>query len=160
MNTAKSSEYLKILSRLSVFQGLDDAELQQVASFTQKEKFGAGEIVFEDASHGVDLYVVLSGKVNVQIESIIPNELLFLSTIRPGEIFGEFALVDEEPRSATALCTMDSEMLIVNGHELNQLFQENYHIGYIVIKNIARTISSRIRRTNRMLLSAIRNRAK
>jgi CRP/FNR family transcriptional regulator, cyclic AMP receptor protein len=147
---------VKILSGLKIFQGISKKEIDLIAKITIRESFNKEELIFEDSTPGQDLYVIISGKVKITIESITPNESVILKIVQPGEILGEFALIDLEPRSATAICLEKTDMLIINGKQLHQLFEKNNHLGYIAMKNIAGIVCERIRRMNRMLLTSLR----
>lgn len=147
-----------ILADLKIFQGLDQHEIKQIAQMCGKEQFKSGEIIFEDKTKGCDLYIVLSGRVNILIESIVPHEFFPLTTIKSGEILGEFSLIDSEPRSASAVCLEDSQLLVFDGSRMNEMLENNHRIGFIIMRNIARVICERIRRTNRRLLNALRYR--
>jgi len=147
------------LSEVEAFRGLSPEELEKIAAITIIDRFRSGEVIFEDSYPGHDLYVIISGRVSVQMESITPHGVVSLTTIKPGEILGEFALIDSEPRSATALCTEETEVLIISGDRLRDLFERQNHIGFIVMRNLARIVCERIRRTNRILLNTMRNRS-
>lgn len=145
-----------ILGRLEIFADLDSRELRLLAGITRRVSFYANEMVFEDTSPGEDLYVILSGEVSVQIEAITPHSSILLSRLGRGEILGEFSIVDSGPRSATAICQTDTTALSINGKKMHELFGSHPRMGYIVMKNIAKIICERIRRTNRRLLSSLK----
>lgn len=158
MNTSKCdpAEIFPLLECLSVFEGLDAGELKEIAKLCSKVSFAKGEKIFNDLSPGNDLFIILNGEVVIQIESITPNYEISITKIGAGQILGELALIDEEPRSASAVCSLPSEALVVNGFELRALFEKEHHIGYVVMRNIATIICARIRKTNRRLLNALR----
>lgn len=151
-------EICAILSGHTIFQGLNQEEIKQIAPVCKKKEFKSDAMIFEDKTKGCDLYIILSGRVNVLIESIVPHEFFPLTTIKSGDILGEFALIDSEPRSASAVCMEDTLLLVIDGSRLNEMFDSNHRIGFIIIRNIARVICERIRRTNRRLLNALRYR--
>jgi CRP/FNR family cyclic AMP-dependent transcriptional regulator len=152
------TEICDILSDHEIFQGLDGEEIKQIAAVCKREQLKSGAMIFEDKTKGCDLYIVLSGRVNILIESIAPHEFFPLTSIKQGEILGEFALIDLEPRSASAVCLEDTQLLVINGCRIREMLEKNHHMGYILISNIARIICERIRRTNRRLLNALRYR--
>ncbi len=145
-----------ILGKLEIFANLDLGELRLLAGIARRVSFYASEMIFEDTSPGEDLYVILSGQVTVQIEAITPNESVILTNIGAGEILGEFSIIDSGPRSATAICQTDTTALSINGKRMHELFGSHPRMGYIVMKNIAKIICERIRRTNRRLLSSLK----
>lgn len=157
MNNLQENK-IEILRDLDVFCDLENHEMARIAGICGREKFNKGDILFEDTSPGHALFIIISGRVKVEVEAITPNETLALSIIKPGEILGEFAIIDSKPRSATAECLEETEVLVIDGRRLTEIFEKYNHIGYIVMRNIARTICHRIRRTNRLLLSSLRYR--
>jgi CRP/FNR family cyclic AMP-dependent transcriptional regulator len=144
------------LRGLALFDGLTESEIRRIAALCSVESFKKGSCIIEDQTPGSDLYVVVSGRVDIQLESITPQCDVTISTVGPRQIFGELALIDSELRSAKATCVEDADIVIINGEKLKNLFKENHRIGYVVMTNIAKTICSRIRQTNRKLLNAMR----
>ncbi len=69
------------------------------------------EVVFEENSHGDEMYVISSGKVRISTNS--SGEEFELATLEAGDFFGEMSLVDSEPRSATATVAEDNTCLVV-----------------------------------------------
>jgi CRP/FNR family cyclic AMP-dependent transcriptional regulator len=67
------------------------------------------EVIFEENAIGDEMYVVCSGKV--RLSTTAPGREVVLGTLGPGELFGEMALVDSNPRSATAIAVEDNTRL-------------------------------------------------
>jgi CRP-like cAMP-binding protein len=147
-----------VIRELAVFQGLTEKEVEKIATLCSVESFKKGACIIEDQFPGSDLYVVVRGRVDIQLESITPQCDVTISTVGPRQIFGEMALIDNDLRSAKVTCVEDTEVIIINGAKLKKLFDENHRMGYVIMTNIAKTICSRIRQTNRKLLNAMRMR--
>lgn len=145
-----------ILGKLGVFEGLLEDHLKKIVTMCTTKSYTKGDIVFEDYTGGEDLFIVLEGKMKIKLEAVLPHYDIALSTIEAGQIFGELALIDSSPRSATVVCETDARVAVLNGAELNRLMEEDNHIGYVLMKNIARTICARLRKANRELLHAFR----
>lgn len=156
MKRYSRAEKTDALEGLPLFNGLDREELGAIAGICEEGILEAGEIIFKDCSPGNEMYVVLKGKVSIRVETITPNYKVGLTTAFPGEVFGEFSLLDSEPRSATATAVEPTEVLIVDGIKMLELFEQNSHIGYVVMTNLAKTLCSKIRKTNKRLLNLIR----
>jgi len=73
--------------------------------------YNKSEVIFEENSQGREMYVVHSGKIKLTTSA--PGEDLVLGILGPGEFFGEMALVDDAPRSATATAVEDNTRLVV-----------------------------------------------
>jgi CRP-like cAMP-binding protein len=149
-------ELIPLLKKQKIFEQLSEEELGLIANIARLEHFYKGEMIFEDTSPGKDLYIILSGEAQIYLEAITPNETLILETIAPGEILGEFAVVDSGPRSATAVCSMETTALVINGKDMMALFEIHHRMGFLVIRNMARIICGRIRKTNLRLVASLR----
>lgn len=157
----QSGDKTDIIQKLSgheVFAGLGDHQIARIAGFTFPERLHEGDMIIEDSTLGKDLYIILSGRISVHLESIIPNTTVVLASLGPGEILGEFSIIDSSPRSASACCVEDAEILVIDGENLNKLFEHDNHAGYVIIRNLAKIVCRRIRNMNRLLLTTLKRR--
>jgi CRP/FNR family cyclic AMP-dependent transcriptional regulator len=79
------------------------------------KEFKKSDIVFEENTHGNEMYVVHSGKVKLTTKA--PGNEVALAELGPGDFFGEMALCDSAPRSATATVAVDNTRLVVLDRE-------------------------------------------
>ncbi len=108
--------------------------------------FSTGDVVFREDDPGTDMYVLLSGQVELTKRAEGGSQLL-KCVDTPNDFFGEMALIDSQPRSATATATADTRLLMVTDSTFEQLVRTN---GDFAIKLI-RVLAARIRDTNRSL---------
>jgi CRP/FNR family cyclic AMP-dependent transcriptional regulator len=101
-----------ILERNRLFRGLSAATIQQIASLSVRRLFSEGAIVFSQGDPGDALYGVVTGKVRISASAADGREM-FLNIMEPGDTFGEIALLDGNPRTATASATAPSELLVI-----------------------------------------------
>jgi CRP/FNR family transcriptional regulator, cyclic AMP receptor protein len=99
MTTAKSKTTL--LRTVPAFARLSDEQLGLLATSVGSQSFVRGEVVFHQGSNGSVLYIVVAGQVRIYTTSEAGQELT-LDLMRPGDFFGELALLDGLPRSASA----------------------------------------------------------
>ena len=156
MGNYSTEERVKVLSSLGVFEGLEPAEIEKIAEICDEQQVEKGATFFNDCSPGTDMYLLLKGRVSIRVETITPHYNVGLTKVSPGEVFGEFSLIDSEPRSATASATEPCEVLKVDGDRMRGLFDEHTRMGYVVMTNLAKTICAKIRRTNKQILNLIR----
>lgn len=141
-------ELLEILKGNEIFKGLNDVEVKEVAEICYKREYKNGSIIFEENSMGSEMYILIEGKVDIQMSMGIETDLATVHIIKAGEIFGELSLVDRGPRSATTKAVGDAVAFILEADKFERLVDANYRIGYIVMGNIARIVSIRLRERN------------
>ena len=112
-------ETLDRVRRISFFSGFSDMELVRLLKICHTRKFPAGEPVFRQGEKGDRLYVLLSGEVD--IVKRIGDDAHMLATMKAGDVFGEMAIVDQEPRSADAVAKSDAMMIEVHDQVINDL---------------------------------------
>ena len=108
--------------------------------FRDKEatSFAAGQFIFQAGDPGETMYIITEGEVEILDGSAI------LETAGPGSIFGELALVDDEPRSATVVAKTACRLVTVNRRRFEYMVQETPFFGLAVMKVLA----DRLRNTN------------
>ena len=111
---------MESLARIPFFAGLDQAALERVAAGTRTRRFRRGEIIFHAGDPGNALYLIVSGHVKISLPSEEGDEAI-LATIGPGDVFGELALLDGAPRSATATALLATEAVILPRDQFREL---------------------------------------
>jgi CRP/FNR family cyclic AMP-dependent transcriptional regulator len=101
-----------IIERNRLFRGLSPATIQQIASLSVRRSYSEGSIVFSQGDPGDALYGVVTGRVRISASAPDGKEM-FLNIMEPGDTFGEIALLDGNPRTATAGAMATSELLII-----------------------------------------------
>ena len=138
---------IELLKKIRLFEGLTDDELRQVRRICQEEKTPKGTILFEEGTFGDKCYIVLTGEV--RISKFIPGiGEEALAVLKPGDYFGEMALIDDFPRSAHAIANTDVELLTISKSEMDELLFFNKEIAYKMLWTFCRTLSARLRETN------------
>jgi CRP/FNR family cyclic AMP-dependent transcriptional regulator len=100
--------------------------------------FKAGEVIFKEGDPGTEFFVIQSGKVDIQLG----NRLL--GTLGDHDIFGEMALIDPAPRSATAVAKTDVKVVPVAEKQFLFLVGRTPHFAL----NVMRTLARRLRAQN------------
>ena len=141
VSTAQLLERHPLLTRLSAEQ------LEHIVAAGELETFSPGEVVVAEGSLGDALYLVLTGQVAV-IKAGHP-----LAHLGPGEFFGEMALVEPAPRSATVQAEQPSFLYRLPYLSLQNLFQSDPVAGNAMMIEVVKTLSDRLRRANAMVTS-------
>jgi CRP/FNR family transcriptional regulator, cyclic AMP receptor protein len=103
------------------------------------KSFKAGSVIFREGDEAKELYVIKSGEVRIQIGN---RTIIELDT---DNIFGEMALIDNEPRSATAIAITDVELVPVSEKQFLFLVSQT---PYFALK-VMRVLAQRLRETNK-----------
>jgi len=138
--------YAELLRSIPMFQGLSEDDLSALVSSVGERHFQAGQIIINQGDLGTEMYIVASGHVNI----FLPGEAsrrVSLKDIARGEYFGELALFDDKPRSASALATTDAVLLELTRATLSGYLAQRPRAAM----NILETMAGRLRETNAML---------
>jgi CRP/FNR family transcriptional regulator len=131
------------LKKVPYFSNLSQFELDELAKSLVMRKFGANNIIFHLGDPGGLLYIISSGKVKISRSTPEGQEAL-LAILGPGDFFGELALLDDFPRSATAEAIEDAEMLTLHREEFLHFLEGNV----VFMQQLLSTLSKRIRHLN------------
>jgi CRP/FNR family transcriptional regulator, cyclic AMP receptor protein len=115
-----TATYEATLARIPFFAGLDSADLERVAAGTRTRRFRRGEVIFHAGDPGDALFIILSGEVKIALPSDEGDEAI-LATLREGDVFGELAVLDGAPRSATATALVPTETVILPRDRFREL---------------------------------------
>ena len=133
------------LKEFGLFNGLDDSELAKIAEFCHERNRKAGTICFTQGKNATDVHLCRRGKVDIIIQLYEPSGVeVKVHTINEGEVFGWSALVEPRTYSSSAKCAGRVEEVYIKGSDLLDLFEQNLHMGYVVMRNLSAIISSRL----------------
>ncbi len=123
--------------------GLNDEQLQRVAELGVVRHLVAGEQIMMIGEKSNDFYVILDGKISIRVAD--GDEL---ATVGPPSVLGEMALIDDQPRSASAFCVTLTTLVRFEAKPLRRLMWQDKELGFIVLSNLARVLSARLKSTN------------
>ncbi len=114
-----------------LFAGLDGPEFEAIGRLLKERRFAAGETVVMEGSGGAAFFLIDSGEARVSIRGVEQ------ATLHQGDYFGEIALIDEGPRSATVTATTDLVCHGLTFWEFRPLVQGNGAIGWKLLESLA-----------------------
>jgi CRP/FNR family cyclic AMP-dependent transcriptional regulator len=138
------------LKRCLLFRNLSFAQLELVASAVEPMKFAAGDAVVAENSFGNTLYVVVEGQVSV-VKSIKDKEVM-LTTLGPGDYFGEVSLLDNNPRSATVRCDGPGVQLTMKKGAFDALIETDPRLGVRLLYALNRAFCQRLRTADQKIV--------
>ena len=138
---------IQVLENVPIFEYLTAKELSEVVRLTHERTYKKDEHVFKKLAPAEGMYVILDGGVLITDSD---SETIF-ATLESGDFFGELALLDEEPRSASAISTMPSRLIGFFRTDLLTLMKRSPELGNKILLNLSRILGERLRRTNQEL---------
>ena len=147
-------ELQKLLGTFELFKDLSEDQLNLIGSKAVKAEYDENQEIFHEQSTESDIYILMEGRVQI-IGALGKTDSATIHTILPGKLFGEFAFIDGEPRSASAVAIQKTSVFKIPRAELYTLFESDKTMGYIVMRNLARILARRIRQTAHELRSSL-----
>jgi len=134
------------LVRSALFDAMRPEELDEILMFASERRFRRGQTIFQRGDNGSSMMAVLRGRVRISSVSADGKEVT-LNVINPGEIFGEFALLDGKPRSNDATASEETLLLIVERRHFMPFLSRNQDLTLRLIA----VLCEKLRRTSMAL---------
>lgn len=138
---------LETIENVAVFENLSQKELYEIVRLTHQRDYKKDESIFKKNAPAEGMYVLLDGAVDI----FEPDSNTILTTFKSGDFFGELALIDEEPRMASAIATESSKLIGFFRTDLLTLMKRSPELGNVILMNISRILGERLRKTNEEL---------
>ena len=138
------------LKNVPLFSDLTHKELGMLAAAGSRRKFPTKGIVFHEGDQGDNLLIILSGKVKVLLYGKGGQEFI-LTILGPGNFFGEMAIFESAPRSATVMTVEPCEFLLLSQKDLTGLLKKHPMIALKILQKL----SQRLRKTNEQIRSLV-----
>jgi CRP/FNR family cyclic AMP-dependent transcriptional regulator len=133
-----------------LFAGLNDKEMEQIAAIASQETYEVGELIIEEQEQADRLFILCEGRVQLHIRlrsPLEPDGEMTIAEVEPGRVFGWSSLVKQRRFTASARALEPVTVMVLEAQDLNALFDRNVHIGFVVMKQLAEVIASRLRHT-------------
>jgi signal transduction histidine kinase len=138
------------LESVELFRGLNRKELQDLREISRLKQFAGRAEIFREGDPGDGLYVIKDGLV--EIVHLVGSEVRnVFSRLEPGAVFGEMAVIEQLPRSATAIAAIDTQLYFIPRDEMRTLLQSSPGLAF----NFLHEISRRLRDLNQLHLREI-----
>jgi CRP/FNR family transcriptional regulator, cyclic AMP receptor protein len=138
-----------LLARVPIFDNLTKRELGILDRILHRREYLQDEVIFRQGEPGMGMYVVQRGTVAIMSES--ENQQLF--EMQEGDFFGEIALLDDAPRSATAVARTNCTVAGLFKPDLFDLIDRDPRLGVKIVVRLARHLSGRLRQADDWVLA-------
>jgi len=136
-----------------LFSELEDQELQKIVPLCREEQRPRGTVIFTKGDEADTLYLLEKGEVRLVYE-ICPQPDACENTTIPvetaGMVIGWSALVRPRRLTASAHCLSDVQLVAINGEALSDLLEQDSHMGFVVMKALAKVINDRLRQAKEL----------
>lgn len=148
------------IAKFEIFEGLNADEIDNILSRGQEVACQDTEIIFEDSSLSSDFFILLEGRVSVEIDVSHMDKngrkKVQLAILRAGDVFGEIGFLGGKRRSASVKAIEKVSILEINGKRLAEYFTGNTNTGFRMMRNLALILAQRITDVIFMLRDDIR----
>ena len=138
------------LREVGLFGALSDEFLEHLVSTLTSVRVMPGESVFKEGDPAREMYVVLDGEAEVLKKSRRGRETR-VAILGPNDCFGEMSIIDMQPRSATVRTLGPAHLLKISTEEMDALYRHDLKSYTLIVLNIARDLSRRLRVTDGLL---------
>ena len=141
------SERAEMLARTEWFDGFEWKHIEMLAKFMRTYEADTGGVLLREDERSSHMCLIVSGSVSV-VKGDAARRVKPLATLGPGTTFGEMALIDEEPRSASVVAREKTLLLILSEQGFNQMAEDAPQLAVRLLTRIAQLMSKRLRRTS------------
>jgi CRP-like cAMP-binding protein len=134
-----------ILARMALFRALNDREILRLLQVVEVVAFKDEDLIIREGDKGEELFIVLTGSVKVKRGDTV------LATLGPGNHFGEMALVRSQPRSATVVSDLDSELMVIRRTDFFEILRTEHQLAVKLLWQFLSVLGDRLDETNREL---------
>jgi signal transduction histidine kinase len=126
------------LESTKLFNGLAQTEIVHVREAAREITFAPGQQIFKEGEPGDGIYIVKSGIV--QISAMLNGERVVLARLGQGELFGEMAVLDQNPRSATAIAESQTEVYFISREDLMRMLELIPRLSAFFVREISQRL--------------------
>lgn len=154
MITKRDASIATFLRSVPVFVDLKGSSLEILFEFLEERRWDVGEHICNEGEMGRTLYVIREGEVEVLRRSATGNNQSIVK-LGPGECFGEMALVELQPRSATCVVRKKAVTYSLTNPELWNVYKSDNFAYVIILQNICRMLSRRLRKADSRIVEFV-----
>ncbi len=135
----------ELIRQIPLFNNLDESDLQKLSAIATEQTFTAGCPIVCEGDAGDAMYIIKYGTVHLYKQGTKEEEEV--AYMGSGQHFGEMALIDNQPRSATVEATEHTELICLSRDAFENLLAQDTALGFRVFQRFARFLSHRLRET-------------
>lgn len=144
------------LKECNVFQGLNDAQIEKLATIAKEEAYPTGALLYKEGDPSSQIYLVQQGKVFLEMKCDMgptrPPMQVIIDVVTRREAFGWSTFVEPNLHTLSALIAEPTKMIIFDGGRMKALMDEDCQMGFEIMKGLTRLLASRLNHTRVLLI--------
>lgn len=133
------ADMMKFLAKVPLFAGLSDRQMKKLANRFIIRQFQAGDYVVTQGKGGAGMFTIMSGAAEAIVESV-DGEKIAVNTFGPTDFFGEIALLDDGPRTASVVATEYIECMILSREDFISVLKNDADMGVVIAEELAKRL--------------------
>jgi GNAT superfamily N-acetyltransferase len=134
----------EVVDRVELFDGLNDEQVQRVARIASHRKYAAGDNILMESTRGEEMYLILSGEVDI----VMSGSSAPIGSVGPGECLGEVAMLTRGGHMANGVARTQVEAGVLTCERIGKLVRLRPDIGVVLYRNVARGLGDKLRRAD------------
>jgi CRP/FNR family transcriptional regulator, cyclic AMP receptor protein len=132
-------DIVDLVSAVPIFGELDPPDIKKITEIGINRKYTKNGIVFLEEEEGAALFIIISGKVKI-VRTDDEGKEVILSILGEGDFFGEMAILDGLPRSATVVSIDESELFMIHRRDFLQLIERSPQVAVSLLRELTRRL--------------------
>lgn len=145
------TDFSSTLATFDLLSELSSEECSKLAGIGKPVKIKKGEVLLKESDVGDTVFLILEGRLDVSVSLVNQERTEIIASVKPGDIVGESVLLGKKRRNAYVVAHDNVSALVFDTKDLNNLFESNYRIGYILMRNLAKDLAEKLQATNQSL---------
>ncbi len=145
------AEVRAMIDGAQMFRDFEWSQIEALSAYLKLYRAVPGTVLFREGEHGDFMCIVLRGRLAIRKEDSLHDDKT-VATVNPGRSLGEMAMVDSEPRSATAVVMEEALLAVLTQESFNAITREKPALAVKLLLKIAQLISQRLRHTSGVLV--------
>jgi CRP-like cAMP-binding protein len=149
----------EILKHCRLLELLSDEQLLKIAGMVEEHHFRKGDYVCREGAWGDSMYIIGEGELKI-IKKLSAENLWDITSLRHGDFFGEVALIDGSPRTASAVAITNSTVLELFGRDFKKLISAGDDLSNRMLESLLRVLINRLRATDELITNIMSEKLK
>lgn len=133
------ADKMKFLAKVPLFAGLSDRQMKKLGNRFITRDYKAGDYIVTQGKGGAGMFTIVSGATEAVIESL-DGEKTVVNHFGVTDFFGEIALLDDGPRTASVIATKDTECMILSREDFISIMKNDADMGVVIAEELARRL--------------------